>query len=442
MNKNNLLASIEKNLYELFISPNSRWGISEWRYLLFENNKFDAKLAYQYFTWAAIIAPITWFILCLKSITNRFSSQSMVFFLTWSLAFMLIGILRIRFVALSSLSVALLLGFFASYLTITIQKIIIPRWKINSIFLGIALIILILSPSRSTLMNLPRVSHKLPMTDDLFSALKWMRSSTPATSFFNQPWFKPEYGVLASWDFGSWIEYIGHRPAIATPWGYETYGLIPQAKFFLSNSNDEADAILRDNQAKYVIISNTLGKLNDFSKILGVPHSNYYSEVQTTSGQIVDMINRRGSQLVSVRLFLNDGMPLTGVLLGETPPANLRLVYESPGTVDVFGTFKKISRIKIFERVPGAVLYGNAPAGKVIQIEIDLLSNRGRTFTWSTMEKTDMSGRFKVVVPYSTNAQNNPTIAISKYRVKSSSATYYANVSENDINKHTYILCE
>ena len=437
--KNNSFNSQDVDLFRLFLGQNNLWGIAEFSNMIWNGNSFHTDSAFYYFVWASLIAPIVWLILCIRSLSNRFSPDNFSFFLFWSLILLIIGIMRIRFVALSAIPVALLIGLLANYIS---RYIILSRWKISGAFLALVITTAILSPAWATITTLPKTNYKLPMTEDLFSALKWMRVNTPPTGVYDEPWLKPKYGVLASWDFGSWIEYIAHRPAVATPWGDEAYGLIPQAQFFLSTDNNEADAILKKNQVKYVIISNTMGKIKHFAGMLGVPHNQYYSEVKNASGKIVDTVNAKGIKLVSLRLFLNDGLPLTGISLNENPPENLRLIHESSGTIDMVGTQKKISRIKIFERVAGAVLTGNATAGELIKIEIDLSSNRGRNFTWATVVKADVSGTFTATVPYSTTTNNNATSAKSKYKIKTSDTIYTVSVTEHDIENHQYILCE
>ena len=46
---------------------------------------------------------------------------------------------------------------------------------------------------------------------DLQETLKWLRDKTPVTSYFQQPRSMPEYGVLAEWGLGAYVDYVAER---------------------------------------------------------------------------------------------------------------------------------------------------------------------------------------------------------------------------------------
>ena len=66
-----------------------------------------------------------------------------------------------------------------------------------------------------------------------------------------------------------------------------------------------------------------------------------------------------------------------------------------------------IRKVKIFERVPGAIIQGEGT------IELPIITNRGREFTY---RQQSINGTF--ILPYSTNQTSWPVHATGPYRIK------------------------
>ncbi|MBN1235652.1 MAG: oligosaccharyl transferase, archaeosortase A system-associated [Methanotrichaceae archaeon] len=74
-----------------------------------------------------------------------------------------------------------------------------------------------------------------------------------------------------------------------------------------------------------------------------------------------------------------------------------RLVHESEGT----GGYGQ-KAVKTFEHVPGAVISGNAPPGTKVVAAVPVMTNQNRAFLYQQSNSSDASGRFVLVLPYST----------------------------------------
>jgi hypothetical protein len=105
----------------------------------------------------------------------------------------------------------------------------------------------------------------------------------------------------------------------------------------------------------------------------------------------------------------------------EPVPAlqHYRLVHESPTNVVSDGS-ADIKYVKVFEYVPGARIKGDGV------IEIDLVTNTGRQFTY---RQESINGEF--VVPYSTTGNPYGVKAVSKYRIAGTGTEY--DVSEEAV---------
>ncbi len=175
------------------------------------------------------------------------------------------------------------------------------------------------------------------LTPDWRQALDWMRTSTPEP-FGNANFYFADYGatatrdrgfvfpptaysVMAWWDYGYWITNIGRRIPVANP---TQKGADAAARFFLSQSEDEAAAILERWNSRYVVVDAHLVQIGDRHHGYGIyqaffaydhdARSDDYFFVATEkdeSGKLIPSIFFRPAYFKSmaVRLFLSGGLP-------------------------------------------------------------------------------------------------------------------------------------
>ncbi len=107
-----------------------------------------------------------------------------------------------------------------------------------------------------------------------------------------------------------------------------------------------------------------------------------------------------------------------------------RLVHESENTITAGQKF-----VKTFEHVPGAVISGNAPPGTKVIAAIPIMTNQNRAFLYQQSNTSDASGRFILVLPYSTegpipSGTNFDTKSMSAYQLSVGDKTYELKVPE------------
>jgi dolichyl-diphosphooligosaccharide--protein glycosyltransferase len=239
--------------------------------------------------------------------------------------------------------------------------------------------------------------------------VEWIRGNTPPTSHYLDPDDVPEYGILADWDLGSYLYYEGERPALATPFGWETHGFFEHAAFFATGSPERAMAIAAANRIRYVMATWNRSQQDYYAIATGA---------ERRGRMPADTVGARFSSLNSMyyRLVFQDG---SGYLFPDgyrQALGRLRLVFESDyqgGVIPSTGVSQ--SYYKLFEVVAGATLRGKAAPGAEVAISLPLVTGRGRAFTFQGTATADDRGVFAFQVPYATATRQGDTQAGPAY---------------------------
>lgn len=250
---------------------------------------------------------------------------------------------------------------------------------------GVALAIMIIFP----ITDLPGIVRSEPaITQDWVESLEWLRNNTPQTSYFDEPFQVPEYGVMCWWDYGNWIVYIGERPVVAN--NFQT-GVVEGSRFFLSENEESAVRILNERRARYVITDLTMiyGKLQAICSWLGEDPSTYQM-IYTKDGMVTVHNLERLNSTVLAGLHLDDCSYME----------HFRLIHESRSFAGPYGG-KQAAMIKVFEYVPGAVIRGSAKDDRIVVAVLNLSSNMGRHFQYVNYA-VPRNGSYEIRVPYST----------------------------------------
>ena len=261
------------------------------------------------------------------------------------------------------------------------------------------------------------------------------------------------YGVLAWWPLGHQITYIAERIPQANPFqegiveaGHPDLGVAP---FFVSTDEHQAMHILQALRARYILIDHHTANDQYWAMLtwLGrdTSHWQKYRPLHwTINGQPkqINLADESDDYYHSLlyRLYFLDGNAL----------AHLRLIYEMPGDYRVsfkalnvktgvinrevyssgnnWNTMLALARnsevprwwdnkqetllysprppvkeVKIFENVRGATLIGQAPIGTIVELQLFLQANGGRTFMYAQNMRATASG-YRFTVPYATEA--------------------------------------
>ncbi len=343
---------------------------------------------------------------------------------------------------------------------------------------------------------------------DWYESVLWLQDNTPDPGMElytiyerppkgeNYPYPETAYGIMSWWDYGHWIETIGHRIPNANPFqqgiGNKATGAPGSSPFFLAQNESEAEAVLAkldENRAAY---SNTKYVITDFPMAVnkfhaiaawsGEPLNKYYGAIpQGSSYTQVYMPTYFNTMVARLHFFDGTETPVSeawairvspsgqvepikvsrnyaelenivnesekqgygAVIVTQSPAStavplealkHYRLVYESKSAVTSNGQ----KYVKIFEHVPGAKIEGLAPVGTDVSISAPIRTNQGREFTYKQSTVSDSDGQFELVVPYSTEgpilgATNFATMPKGPYKLVVGETQYEVKVPEQTV---------
>jgi oligosaccharyl transferase (archaeosortase A-associated) len=231
------------------------------------------------------------------------------------------------------------------------------------------------------------------------------------------------YGVMSWWDYGHYIETIGHRMPNANPFqagvGGRSVSLDEEnrpgaATFFTAQSEEEANAVLdaidpRPGKvgARY-IVSDTRMATDIFGAMPAwtLDTEGYYQSYLTGNGYQVIPSTRYFNSMES-RLHILDGNGLKQYrLVHETWAYQTQEIgYKQVYNLLYGDSIPEVNTgyVKVFEYVKGAKITGTASSNETVKINTTILTGQGRTFEYTQSTTADSQGRYEFTVPYSTD---------------------------------------
>jgi len=378
------------------------------------------------------LAPLVLIVLSLPGRLKN-SSPAFSFFVLTGWALLLLSIVNGRYENVFTLVVAGCGAVFLAYVYGLIKgRLGSVAGPVAGVIVSAAIGFVLLFPSAPFYRGLT-MSQPFLIKGDLEETLYWMKGATPKTSHFLEPWKKPEYSVMARWEFGGWIEYIGQRPSVATVYGMETHGLKDSAEFFLATTEKEFLEIADRNGARYFILSKTLGALPEYAEILGRDPSGFLVTARDQSGRAVWETGPKFFELVQTALYMADGQEFTSPIPFRAI-GGVRLAYESPSASDIRGFSGEIKQYKVFERVKGARLTGRAAPGTKVSLSGTVITNQGREFRTARETAADSSGTFVIEAWYPTVKEDDYRTGVKgAYALKVGNVARGLLVSEEDV---------
>ncbi|KKH50939.1 oligosaccharyl transferase, archaeosortase A system-associated [Methanosarcina sp. 1.H.A.2.2] len=265
-------------------------------------------------------------------------------------------------------------------------------------------------------------------------ATTWLQSYTPDPGMdYNAIYEAPEagelfdypdtvYGVMSWWDYGHWIETIGHRIPNANPFqagiggrrgSIDEENQPGSSTFFTAQSEEEATAVLEavhpdpDKAGARYIISDVEMATGKFYAMTAwtLDSEGYYQSYWTGSGY-QSLPSTRYFNSMESRLHILDGNGLKQYRLVhetwayKTQEVGYKQVYNYlfGGSIPEADT----GYVKIFEYVKGAKITGTVSPNETVNINTTILTGQGRTFDYSQSTTSDSEGRYEFTVPYST----------------------------------------
>jgi dolichyl-diphosphooligosaccharide--protein glycosyltransferase len=299
-------------------------------------------------------------------------------------------------------------------------------------------------------------------------ATQWLRYNTPdpGLDYYEnyeipadgESYQYPEtaYGVMSWWDYGHWIEVIGHRIPNANPFqqgiggrrnSIEEENRPGASTFFTAPSEEEATEVLEavhpdpDKAGARYIVSDVEMATGKFYAMTAwtLDTADYYVQVQTDSGYM-NVPGQRYFNSMEARLHMFDGNGLKQYrMVHESPIGNSQETgYKNVYNVLFGGNLEEENSgyVKIFEYVEGATITGTAPANETVTISNTILTSQMRTFTYT--QTTTSDGTYSFTVPYSTTGPIEgetqfDTMPTGPYVISYGDTTQQVSVSETDV---------
>jgi dolichyl-phosphooligosaccharide-protein glycotransferase len=262
----------------------------------------------------------------------------------------------------------------------------------------------------------------------------WLRSNTPDPGMdYNAIYEAPKngelfkypdnaYGIMSWWDYGHYIETIGHRLPNANPFQAGIGGRRNSinetnqpgaATFFTAQSEEEATKVLKavdprpDKMGARYIMSDARMATDIFGAMPAwtLDTDGYYQSLWTGNGYQSIPSNRYFNSM-EARLHILDGNGLK----------QYRMVYETEAYQTSEMGYKQVYNylygsniplvntgyLKIFEYVRGANITGTVSPNETVKISTTINTGQNRNFEYSQSTMSDSQGKYKFTVPYST----------------------------------------
>ncbi len=313
---------------------------------------------------------------------DKFRGQLLV--LVWVVATLLLTIGQIRFLYLSTISMGILISLLFFWLIDLVERRTSEsEWQPPRALVVVLLLLLVLP----TLAEMASLSSGVPAIEgDWQESLNWLEENSNATSYYSDPVKTPEYSIMSIWDSGNWIVYAAKRPVVAN--NFQT-GLNDSIKFYFSESEEVATAILDSRGTRYVLIEYDMlyGKLPSLARWINEDPFSYLS-IEDYGPNIAAIPTKKLLNTTMARLYLFDG----------AGTEHFRLIYESS---TVAGANPPKSEVKIFEYVPGALIRVKTGPDQRVGALLNMTSNQDRKFAYIN-EGLLRNGSYDLRVPYST----------------------------------------
>jgi dolichyl-diphosphooligosaccharide--protein glycosyltransferase len=449
---------VSPSIFSLIVNaPNSVFGvlkggaatIGEATSMFYYGDTFTLSKAFSNFTSSGFFASILGMIILLVGIFRK-AKPAEVLVLIWSLLMLFAIYGQNRFAYYYSINVSLLSAYLGGLL---LEKV---KWsqldekfketvkspadlpgflkfiKIGQVLSVLAIAVVLVYPAYGA--ALEQSTGSRDPDDTWIEACLWLKSYTPDPGMdYNAIYEAPEngesfdypdsaYGVMSWWDYGHYIETIGHRMPNANPFQAGIGGrgssinetnMPGAAPFFTAQSEEEASSVLEaidpdpDKAGARYIVSDERMATDIF---LAMPEwtmdTEGYMEPFWTGSEYQYLPSKRYFDSMESRLHFLDGNGLKQYRLVhetwayQTSEVGYKQVYNylygsSIPEVDT-------GYVKIFEYVRGAKITGTASPDEAVNINTTILTGQGRTFDYSQSTTSDSEGRYEFTVPYST----------------------------------------
>ncbi|PAV13081.1 oligosaccharyl transferase [Methanosarcina spelaei] len=449
---------LSPSLYSLIMNaPSTVFGIQqggpstigEASSMFRRGNKIVPSEAYKYFTPTGFLASLLGIVILAANLFRKPKPQE-VLLLIWSLLILFAIYGQNRFAYYYSINISILSAYLGGLLldkvkwneldqkfknTVKLPEDIPKAFKfikVQQVLAVLAIVVLLIYPVYGSAMLDTETPSSIP--SQWVEACDWLRSNTPDPGMnYNAVYEAPKngemfqypdtaYGVMSWWDYGHYIETIGHRMPNANPFQAGIGGRRVSinetnqpgaATFFTAPSEEEASAVLeaidpRPDKAgaRYIMSDARMATVMFSAMPAWTLDTEGYDQAYWIGNQYQSIPTARYFNTMKAKLHIFDGNGLK----------HYRMVYETEAYQSNEVAYKQVynyfyggklpevdtGSVKIFEYVKGANITGMASPNETVKISTTILTDKGRTFEYTQSTTTDSQGRYEFTVPYST----------------------------------------
>jgi len=326
--------------------------------------------------------------------------------LFWTAAFCVLTLSQLRFINTFSVAYSIVWGAAIAMLLDQIEKRTATSQKrlIARAFVGILL---------ATALIVPAWSYYAPRLRDGGSAIanlvrqtrimiaRLLAVSRPPTLDAEG---NPTEGLLYAWSGGHELRYYSgwavHQDGFGPYVSPENTKLA--SRYYEASNEDEAIETLERMGTRYVL-----------ADLLGAGQRPY--PIESMARRLVDSAGS-GREVAIEGSSRRDWLPAL---------TRHRLVFAAPNGSG--GAW-------LYEIVPGAVVVGSAPAGSRVSVEVQLGTPSGHPRTWTTRQRADEAGAFRLRVPYATlDAPSSGFTPLGPYRLRTGRGVAKFDVTEASV---------
>ena len=362
----------------------ARLTVGEATPLLYPSGLYSLPVAtWNYFTTGFLVALISLALILYSVIKERKADKTLI--LVWSVIMLAAMLEQRRFAYYFAANVAVLAG----YLSARVIEWSTPKhppgaeeaegeeeavsvparaWLMHLLVVCGLILVLLLPNLQKSMALAEDPMGPAAIGEDWHSSLEWMRNSTPDPfqdpDFYyalyespapGQSYRYPDsaYGVMSWWDYGHWIMRIAHRIPNANP---HQEGAVSAARFFLSQDESQANAMLDELGSKYVILDLEMAtsKFNAMAVFAGESltrfSETYYQSVAEGTLLPVEVYYPDYYRSICSRLYTFGGQAVV--------PANSTWVISYSENTDEGGnSYKEISASRLFPTYEEAKTY-------------------------------------------------------------------------------------
>lgn len=256
---------------------------------------------------------------------------------------------------------------------------------------------------------------------NLDTLARYITTHTPPPGNFSDPGKKPSYGIICNWSWSFQLEYLAQRACVSTG-NHESgiNGIIAAEKFYQIQNENEAYRVLKDLGVRYVVGDKKFSIwTGDIAKI-GEPSAHPEKVARVLRQEELNMVSLR--RTMAYRLCWEILRPPPE---GKVEPLHhFRLLYVSDANKDAMP-------FMLFEAVNGAHLTIKAAPNKPVAIWTRILANNGQVLPFRVMGRTDASGTFSTIVPYS--SEGSGEVKAGPYHLQVGYSERLVNVGEKAV---------